>query len=140
MRDSDLTERPGKGWTPWAKGPGDHDIDKVWWMARVLHFPKLNISVWFDGSEMCGLEHWGFRRAQWCMRKPPADHPPLPEAIKREREREQQEALDRIRIAAETRMLAQIEATGKHKSVPEADAAPPTASPATAAQQQQAGP
>lgn len=43
MRDAELTERPGKGWTPWAKGPGDYDIEKVWWAARVLHFPKLNV-------------------------------------------------------------------------------------------------
>ncbi len=57
MRDDQLTERPGKGWTPWAKGPGDYDIEKVWWAARALHFPKLNVSCWFDGSDLVGIEH-----------------------------------------------------------------------------------
>ncbi|TPJ46848.1 hypothetical protein [Mesorhizobium sp. B2-7-1] len=122
MKDHELTERPGRGWTPWAKGQGDHDIERVWWMARVLHFPQLNVSCWFDGSEMVGLDHWGYRRAQWTMKKPPADHPPVPEAIKRERERAHQEALDRIRIAAEARMMARIQATGRRQSAPDAEA------------------
>ncbi|RWL42115.1 hypothetical protein, partial [Mesorhizobium sp.] len=60
-------------------------------------------------------EHWGYRGYKWCMRKPPADHPPLPEVYKRERERAQQEVLDRIRIAAEARMLGQIQATGRRQ-------------------------
>ncbi len=29
MHDSELTERPGKGWTPWATGPGDYEIEKT---------------------------------------------------------------------------------------------------------------
>lgn len=119
MKDSELTERPCKGWTPWAKGPGDHDIEKVWWMSKTVHFPLLNVTVWFDGSEMCGLEHWGFRRAQWTMKKPPADHPPLPDKFKRERERAHQEALDRVRAAAEARMLARIQASGRRQSTPD---------------------
>jgi len=42
---------------PGAKGLGDHDIEKVWWAARVLHFPKLNVSTWFEGSEIVGITH-----------------------------------------------------------------------------------
>jgi len=73
MRDSDLIERPGRGWTPWKEGHGEHDIDKIWWAARCLHFPKLNVSCWFDGSDLVAIEHWGYRRPQWCMKKKPAD-------------------------------------------------------------------
>ncbi|AZO38646.1 MAG: hypothetical protein EOS81_10575 [Mesorhizobium sp.] len=116
MRDQDLTERPGRGWTPWAKGTGDHDIEKVWWAARCLHFPKLNSSAWFDGSELVGIALWGFRGEKWCMKLKPADWQPLPDKFRLERERAQQEALDRVRIAAEARMLAQIRATGKRQS------------------------
>jgi hypothetical protein len=61
MRDRELTERPGKGWTRWADGVGEYDIERTWWQAKALHFPKLNVSCWFDGSEMVGLEHLGFR-------------------------------------------------------------------------------
>ncbi|RWB14335.1 MAG: hypothetical protein EOQ40_30330 [Mesorhizobium sp.] len=57
MRDDELTERPSRGWTPWKEGNGEVDIDRVWWAARCLHFPKLNVSVWFDGSDMVGLAH-----------------------------------------------------------------------------------
>lgn len=31
MRDSEVMERPGKGWTPWKEGPVYLEIDKVWW-------------------------------------------------------------------------------------------------------------
>ncbi|TIV39599.1 MAG: hypothetical protein E5V99_04405 [Mesorhizobium sp.] len=68
---------------------------------------------------MVGLDHWGYRGEKWCMRKPPADHPPLPEVYRRERERAQQEALDRVRIAAQARILAQIQASGKRQSTPD---------------------
>jgi hypothetical protein len=78
MRDSELIDRPGKGWTPWKAGSGEAEIDKVWWAARVLHFPKLNVSCWFDGSDLVGIEHWGFRRPQWCMKNKPADWQPRP--------------------------------------------------------------
>jgi hypothetical protein len=84
---SSLGKQPGldlgnggliRGWTPWAKGPGDHDIEKIWWSARVLHFPKLNVSTYFDGSAHVGIEHWGYRGPQWTMRLPPADWQPMP--------------------------------------------------------------
>jgi hypothetical protein len=78
MRDSDLTERPGRGWTRWAEGPVDLEIDRVWWAARVLHFAKLNVSTWFDGSEIVGIEHWGYREPKWTMRITPADWEPMP--------------------------------------------------------------
>ena len=56
MEDRELIERPGKGWTPWKKGAdGEHEIEKIWWAARVLHFPKLNVSCWFDGSDLVGI-------------------------------------------------------------------------------------
>jgi len=32
----------------------------VWW-ARSPHFPKLNVTVWFDDSDEVGLEDCGFR-------------------------------------------------------------------------------
>ncbi|WP_095087613.1 hypothetical protein [Mesorhizobium sophorae] len=82
MRDRELTERPGKGWTRWAEGAGEHDIERTWWQAKALHFPKLNVSVWFDGSEMVELEHWGFREPKWCMRLPPADWQPMPQGYR----------------------------------------------------------
>ncbi|RAZ90175.1 hypothetical protein DPM33_15210 [Mesorhizobium hawassense] len=122
MLDHELTQRPGKGWTPWRDGTGEVDIDKVWWAARCLHFPKLNSSAWFDGSELVGIAFWGYRGEKWCMRLKPADWQPLPDKFKREREREQQEALDGIRIAAEQRMLAIIALTGKRQSAPDASA------------------
>ncbi|SFO87905.1 hypothetical protein SAMN03159463_03152 [Mesorhizobium sp. NFR06] len=119
MQDHQLVERPGKGWTKWERGHGESDIDKVWWMARCLHFPKLNVSCWFDGSELVAIAHWGFCGEKWCMKRPPADHPPLPEIYRLERERERQEALDRIRIAAQTRTLAAIERIGRRQSAPD---------------------
>jgi hypothetical protein len=95
MHDNELIERPGKGWTPWQSGTtGEAEIDKVWWAARVLHFPKLNVSCWFDGSNLVAIEHWGFRRPQWCMKRKPADWQPLPDVYRLERERVKQEALD----------------------------------------------
>lgn len=77
MTDAELTMRPGKGWTPW-KVSGVAEIGRVWWQAKELHFPKLNVTVWFDGSELVGIEHWGCRPKQWTMRKPPADWQPMP--------------------------------------------------------------
>lgn len=78
MDDRELTERSGRGWTRWAEGIGEYEIERTWWQAKVLHFPKLNVSVWFDGSDMVGLEHWGYRDVKWCMRLPPADWQPMP--------------------------------------------------------------
>lgn len=97
MQDHELVERPCKGWTPWAKGPGDHDIEKVWWMARVLHFAKLNVSCWFEGSEIVGIWHWGYRREKWTMKLKPADWQPLPEVYRLAREAEKQAAVDLFR-------------------------------------------
>ncbi|RUT87502.1 MULTISPECIES: hypothetical protein [unclassified Mesorhizobium] len=74
MRNSELAQRLCKGWTPWAKGPGDHDIEKIWWAARVLHFPKLNFSTWFDGSEVVGTWHWGFRQKWNAFPSDPIEH------------------------------------------------------------------
>lgn len=112
MRDSELTDRPGRGWTPWAKGPGDQDIEKVWWAARVLHFPKLNVSTWFDGSEVVGIWHWGYRQEKWTMKLKPADWQPLPEVYKRTREAEKQRELDLYRQRVEKRCL---EATARRQ-------------------------
>lgn len=77
MHDSELTDRPGKGWTPW-RDCGASEISRVWWQAKELHFPKLNVTCWFDGSDLVGIEHWGYRRPQCCMRKPPPDWQPMP--------------------------------------------------------------
>jgi len=62
MKDHEVTERPGKGWTPWKGGAGLAQIEAVWWDARVLRFAKLNCSGAFSGSDLVGIEHWGFRR------------------------------------------------------------------------------
>lgn len=79
MRDCELTDRPGKGWTPWrTKGAALAEIELVWWQAKVLHWPKLNVSTWFDGSDLVGIEHWGYREPKWCMRKPPTTWQPMP--------------------------------------------------------------
>jgi hypothetical protein len=86
MRDSELTKCPGRGWSRWAEGAGEYEIDRTWWQAKVLHFPKLNVSVWFDGSQMVGLEHWGYREPKWCMRLPPADWQPMPAGYRQESE------------------------------------------------------
>ncbi|MGX9148350.1 hypothetical protein ACWTU9_32935, partial [Mesorhizobium sp. 128a] len=51
LRDSDLIERPCRGWTRWKDGAVDVEIKKTWWAARCLHFAKLNVSCWFDGSD-----------------------------------------------------------------------------------------
>ncbi|SJM33116.1 hypothetical protein BQ8482_340012 [Mesorhizobium delmotii] len=90
MRDSELTERPGRGWTPWKDGVGQY-IEAIWWQAKELHFAKLNVTVWFDGSELVGIEHWGYRPAQWCMRKAPADWEPMPAGHRQAAERAWQE-------------------------------------------------
>jgi hypothetical protein len=103
MRDSELTERPGRSWTPWKEGPGEYDIERVWWAARVLHFAKLNVSCWFDGSDIVGIEHWGYRREKWCMKLKPAGWQPLPEVYRLARKQEQQAAVERFRTGAQAR-------------------------------------
>lgn len=87
MRDSELTQRPGRGWTRWATGTGGYEIERVWWQARVLHFPKLNVSCWFDGSDLVGIEHWGGHDQRWCMKMEPADWQPRPLGYLAEAER-----------------------------------------------------
>lgn len=82
MQDHELIERPGRGWTRWADGTGVHEIERTWWASKILHFPKLNTSAWFDGSELVGIEHWGFRAPKWCMKKPPADWQPMPDGYR----------------------------------------------------------
>ncbi|UCI17035.1 hypothetical protein FJ970_18045 [Mesorhizobium sp. B2-1-8] len=107
MRDHELIERPGRGWTPWQfDGDGEAHIDKVWWDARVLHFAQLNVSCHFSGSDLVGIIHWGYRPEKWTMKKKPAGWQPLPEVYRLERERVKQEALARYRAAATERCLA----------------------------------
>ena len=74
----------------------------------MLNFPKLNVSCWFDGSELVGIQHWGFRTEQWCMRLKPKDWQPLPECYRLERERAQQEALERWRTEVRARNLERV--------------------------------
>ena len=97
-----------KGWTPWAKGQGESDIERVWWAARVLHFAKLNVSCWFDGSELVAIEHWGYRGEKWPMKLKPAGWVPLPEVYRLARERAQQEALERWRTEVRERNLERL--------------------------------
>ncbi|RWP50675.1 hypothetical protein [Mesorhizobium sp.] len=108
MRDSELTDRPGRGWTPWAEGTGESAIDKIWWAARVLHFPKLNVSCWFDGSDLVGIEYWGYRQPQWCMRKKPADWQPLPDVYRLAREEEKLAAIERFQAGVQARALQRL--------------------------------
>src|SRR5882672_2502286 len=116
MRDSELAERPGKGWTPWKEGPGELDIDKVWWAARTLHFPLLNVTCAFDGSTLVGIQHWGYRREKWCMKLKPADWQPLPEVYRKAREQEQEAAMERFRADRHARAMARlIQATEKRR-------------------------
>ncbi|WP_164755128.1 hypothetical protein, partial [Mesorhizobium sp. M7A.F.Ca.CA.001.12.2.1] len=96
---------------------GEHDIEKILWMARVLHFPKLNSSAWFDGSELDGIAHWGFRSEKWTMKAKPADRQPLPEVYGLAREAQKQAEVDLFRARANARFLL---ATGgrQHAQVP----------------------
>lgn len=87
MRDSELTQRPGTGWTRWAFGTGAGEIERTWWQSKMLHFAKLNVTCWFDGSQLVGIEHWGFRDQQWTMRKPGPDWQPMPPGYRQEAER-----------------------------------------------------
>ncbi|OBQ75335.1 hypothetical protein [Mesorhizobium erdmanii] len=107
MQDHELVERPGRGWAPWKHdSDGDTHIEKVWWAARPLHFAKLNVSCWFDGSDLVGIVHWGYRGEKWCVKLKPKDWQPLPEEYRLERERLQQEALARHRAESAERFLA----------------------------------
>ncbi|MBZ9889176.1 hypothetical protein LB559_14630 [Mesorhizobium sp. BR1-1-3] len=74
-------------------------------MARVLHFPKLNSSAWFDGSELDGIAHWGFRSEKWTMKAKPADRQPLPEVYGLAREAQKQAEVDLFRARANARFL-----------------------------------
>lgn len=81
--DRQLTQRPKSGWTRWEDGGGQADIERVWHEARVLHFPKLNCSAWFDGSDHVGIALWGIHGDLWTMKKPPAGWKPSPHAVER---------------------------------------------------------
>lgn len=83
------------GWTPWLQGCGEMEIERVWWRAKALHFPKDNVSHWYDGSELVGIEKWGFHGNRWCMKKPPADWKPMPPGYREEAERIWQAYRDR---------------------------------------------
>ncbi|ARP65676.1 hypothetical protein A9K65_021745 [Mesorhizobium sp. WSM1497] len=74
-------------------------------MARVLHFPKLNSSAWFDGSELDGIAHWGFRSEKWTMKAKPADRQPLPEVYGLAREAQKPAEVDLFRARANARFL-----------------------------------
>ena len=65
-----------------------------------MHFPNLNVSTWFDWSEVVGIWHWGFRQDKWFMKLRPADWQPLPEVYRKAREAEKQREpdLDRQRV------------------------------------------
>lgn len=82
MRDDELIKRPGRGWTPWRRGAGKGAIERVWWQSKELHFPKLNVTVWFDGSDLVGIEHWGYRQEKWTIKEPSADWKPMPEGYR----------------------------------------------------------
>ena len=105
---ANLPSGPARASRHGKNGDGEDAIDKIWWAARMLNFPKLNVSCWFDGSELVGIQHWGFRTEQWCMRLKPKDWQPLPECYRLERERAQQEALERWRTEVRARNLERV--------------------------------
>lgn len=57
---------------------GQIEIESVWCQAKCLHFPKENVSHWYDGSDLVGIEAWGFHGHWWTMKRPPADWQPRP--------------------------------------------------------------
>lgn len=77
---------------------GEHQIEAVWYEARDLHFPKDNATVYFDGSELVGIQLWGVHGNQWCMKEPPADWKPKPSDI-REQDRMFKDWINRRRGA-----------------------------------------
>ena len=78
MVEAWLVTRPGKDWIPWADGRGEPTIERTWWQAKALHFPKENVSHWYDGSDLVGIEKWGFHGERWTMKQPPKDWTPMP--------------------------------------------------------------
>ena len=74
-----VTMRRQHGWTSWQPGVGEAIIESIWWEARPLHFPKDNVSHWYDGSELVGIELWGCHGAWWTMKPQPADWTPRPD-------------------------------------------------------------
>lgn len=86
----------------------------------MLHFPKLNVSTWFDGSSVVAIAHWGFRGEKWCMKLKPADWQPLPEVYRLAREAKMQAAIDLARARSNARFL---EAARGRQGVGDASAA-----------------
>lgn len=85
-RELQLHERPGEGWTPWAHGNSECMIEATWWEARELHFPKENVTHFYDGSELVAIQLWGYHGYRWCMKIPPADWKPRPvDPVERDR-------------------------------------------------------
>lgn len=75
------------GFGHWQNGKGEYEIESVWWRARALHFPKDNCTHWYNGSELVGIETWGYLGYHWAMKKPPADWQPRPAGYVEEAER-----------------------------------------------------
>ncbi len=72
-------EGPRKGWTRWTYGGNpEAAVGAVWWDAVILHFPKDNVTHWYDGSELVGEWKWGIHRDRYRMKKPPAGWKPWP--------------------------------------------------------------
>ncbi|OBQ58027.1 hypothetical protein EFV37_13120 [Mesorhizobium loti] len=89
--------RSHSNWTPWQhRGNGDVEIGRVWWQARPLHFPKANVTLFFDGSEVVGEHRWGVHGDKWQMKRPPADWMPNP-GMAAERDRQIVAFLERKR-------------------------------------------
>lgn len=70
-------------------------------------------SCWFDGSDLVGIEHWGFRRPKWIMKNKPKDWQPLPEVYRLAREAKKQAAVDLARARSNERFL---QATARRQS------------------------
>lgn len=48
----------------------------------MLHVQKLNVSTWFDGSEVVGIWQSGYRHEKWCMKLQMADWQPIPKVYR----------------------------------------------------------
>lgn len=64
--------------------------------------------MYFHGSDLVGIEHWGYRREQWTMKKAPANWQPLPEVYRQARELERQAAIEQSRAGAHARALERL--------------------------------
>jgi hypothetical protein len=123
MRDSQLTERPGRGWTPWKAGPCDLDIEENLVVGKGLALRQA--------ERFMLVRRLGSRRDR-ALGIPPAAMvhaaeagrlTPLPDVYRKAREEEQQAAVERFRAGAHARALEHlIQASERRPSARDASA------------------